>query len=486
MPSENESMLSDDLFLTIARSKGPEDLESLLISSDIHREVVSAFVEEARRLRSISIEELAAELANASHTLTPYRGLLGYWVICAYQSPLDEGSISALQRDLNGVLPASDPTHAYLAMRLWLPLYNSGRLTEALSVLERTMAGPANLQDTAYGRYVQGLIRSRIGQSYQELGDLRRAQENFSLACETARSMKLEGAEARHAQNLGMLLWASGQYKQALQVHTDPRLRGALRNLGSYSLLISSHLSAAKCAIDAKEEALAGEELAEARRLMDSHPGCRADYTGYMLLFSGELEVQNENFERGETLIQQALTHFESMDPPHHPGALDAKIALCHFALYEGEYRIAFQIIQKLLEEAEQRRCLEARSRLLLLETCLYVTDDPPLRKGFDDLVTRLHLINNPAVLFKSLGNLYAYALEHLDEREQAFLLMRIKNLRPVLEESCFGDLYRDYVSERYEYAIENRLARFVDKDWDGGEDWQEPDEETDPEEPAS
>ena len=96
------------------------------------------------------------------------------------------------------------------------------------------------------------------------------------------------------------------------------------------------------------------------------------------------------------------------------------------------------------------------------------------LKEAYDDLVTRLHLINNPAILLKSLGNLYTYALEHLDEQEWRFLLARIKNMRHILERSCYEDLYRSYVSERYEYAIENRLARLEETEPDASTDWDE------------
>ncbi|MGE3965057.1 MAG: hypothetical protein AB7I09_13225, partial [Planctomycetota bacterium] len=151
---------------------------------------------------------------------------------------------------------------------------------------------------------------------------------------------------------------------------------------------------------------------------------------------------------------------FEACDPPHYPGALDAKIAQVHFCLYEGDHRSALIFIRKLLDEAQERNCMEARSRLLLLETYILLVDDDALRVGFEDLVSRVHLINNPALLLCALGNLFTHALSYLGSAEQRFLLDRIHNLRPVLEVSCYEDLYRRYVTERYAFAMEKRLER--------------------------
>ena len=90
------------------------------------------------------------------------------------------------------------------------------------------------------------------------------------------------------------------------------------------------------------------------------------------------------------------------------------------------------------------------------------ITDDPPLKEAYERSVERIHLINNPALLLKALSFLFNYALKHLGDREQAFLLTRLQNLEEVLEKSCFESLYREYVSEQYEDAIESRLNRLM------------------------
>ena len=123
------------------------------------------------------------------------------------------------------------------------------------------------------------------------------------------------------------------------------------------------------------------------------------------------------------------------------------------------------QVLHNILAEAESNGCLEARARCMVLESSLFVSENPPLREAFDNLITRLHLINNPALLLQALGNLFIYSLRHLEQPDQAFLMGRLRNLQRVLEESCFQDLYERYIEQHYSWAIESRLAEFLERD---------------------
>ena len=100
-----------------------------------------------------------------------------------------------------------------------------------------------------------------------------------------------------------------------------------------------------------------------------------------------------------------------------------------------------------------------------MLESALFVSENPPLEAAFDDLVTRAHLINNPALMLQALGNLYLYSIRYLDDEEQAFLMARLRRLQKVLDESCFQDLYEKHIEQRYSWAIENRLAEFLEQE---------------------
>jgi hypothetical protein len=91
------------------------------------------------------------------------------------------------------------------------------------------------------------------------------------------------------------------------------------------------------------------------------------------------------------------------------------------------------------------------------------VSENPPLEAAYDDLVTRMHLIHNPALMLQALGNLYIHSLRYLDEPDQAFLMARLRRLQKVLDEEHFQDLYETYIEKRYHWAIENRLAEFLE-----------------------
>lgn len=341
----------------------------------------------------------------------------------------------------------------------------AGQVGDAVQILTRELATLPTSNGSMYAEYLRCVLHRNLGLALQRLGDYKQAQQHLSNALRLARTYSFRLEFSCNFQ-LGSLQWAAGQYQAAIATHSNEDLRSAAREISDYNNLLHSHVSSAKCAIDAKDTDGAALELAAARELLATNPGAWPEVEGYVLLYSGELAVQQERFEEGLGQLQRAQSHFESLTPVHYPGLLDAKIAQCHFALYEQDYRTALAMVKTLLEEAERHQCLEARSRLLLLEAFLYITEDPPLRASYEDLVTRIHLIDNPAVQFRALGNLYTYSLQYLEEPDQLFLLERLRNLSETLPDQAYADLYQSYVTERYEYAIENRLARYVEQDW--------------------
>ena len=169
-------------------------------------------------------------------------------------------------------------------------------------------------------------------------------------------------------QRMAELLWMSGQPGDALALHLDPKLREFARRAAKEVWLLRSHLNAAKCAIDAKKTGIAEAELACAQAILETEPPGVADLPGYYLLYSGEVELQRAEVDSAIEKYNRALAFFEAMDPVFRPGVLAAKIALAEFALYEGNYRLFLDLLRMLLTEAEDSGCVEARSRLLLLE----------------------------------------------------------------------------------------------------------------------
>ncbi|MEM7165432.1 MAG: hypothetical protein AAF581_08210, partial [Planctomycetota bacterium] len=256
--------------------------------------------------------------------------------------------------------------------------------------------------------------------------------------------------------------WHAGLPREALRIYRDPGLRDLASEIGAVTFLVRCHIKASKCAIDLGSADLALEELYAAEDVLNARASeSRLDaYRGYAQLYAGEVAVLRGDHDKGIEYMKAAQAWFEEMSPPRTAAALDAKVSLAQVALEAGEYRTAFAIITKLLEESTQAECWDARSRLLFLQSYLFVSDDPPLRTAFDDLVLRTHLINNPALMLKTLSNLLIHAVEYLGDDDQAFLRKRIGNLQQFLEQDCFDSLYRTYVTERYAPALERRLEK--------------------------
>ena len=269
------------------------------------------------------------------------------------------------------------------------------------------------------------------------------------------------------SSNLASLHWASGQAEKAMKLHlsADTRDLGG-RRIGS-SWLIRSHLSAAKCAIDCEEFLVADMELRAARQLLRETTSPSALLMGYQKLYAGELILRSHESgaEQGFDRIEEACQIFEAEDPQHHAGLLEAKITIAQHAIRSDDHRRMFIILHKILEEASELGCLEARARALVFESSLFVSETPPIREAYDDLVTRLHLINNPALLMQALSNLFVHSLRYLELSDQAFLMARLRRLQTVLDESCFQDLYETYIEQRYSWAIENRLADLLEQE---------------------
>ncbi|MEC9476843.1 MAG: hypothetical protein VX764_07395, partial [Planctomycetota bacterium] len=160
------------------------------------------------------------------------------------------------------------------------------------------------------------------------------------------------------------------------------------------------------------------------------------------------------------------LDFFRDLDPPCSEGLMETKVALGSYALYQNDLRMAWAIIRSLIEEAGERDCLPMRSRALLLQTWFFISSDPPTRASFDNVLERIHMIQNPALMIHALGNLLSYAVKHLDESDQAHLVHRIRGLRPMLEESCYEKLYQQHVTDRFAPAMEERFDRlFADSE---------------------
>ena len=372
--------------------------------------------------------------------------------------------LSTITITQNEVLPADSVARVHLRVRQATQALQEGQLetarartTEARELLHSSQPQRLATLTTPYIDFAEGLLERASG-NYQSAHRLLGKAQLDSVTHE----LLLAPAAI---QEWGNFLWECGLYKEALHVHADGTSR-ALIAAASTDLLVRSHLSAAKCAIDLEDLSLADRELGAAEQLIRESDDITELSKGYYALRNGEyLLAKGADEARGSALIEEACAVFQKMDPPCHPGMLDSKIVLTRAAIQVEDHVRLSRILNLLFDEAEEHGCLEARARLLVLESAMWVSDNPPLEEGFENLALRVNLINNPALMMQACANLYLYSLRYLDKPSQAFMLARLRRLQSVLDKSCYQDLYEKYIESRYCWAVEGRLARFLDEE---------------------
>lgn len=336
----------------------------------------------------------------------------------------------------------------------------TGQIPTALEELAEL--GNRTGDDPTLDRYLDAWVWQRRARLHRMAGNFQAAADALRW-CEQALPDQLGGSH--HARRLnhdrGTLAWASGQFRRALEIHIDPLYRSAAELETDHRFLLESYLSAAKCAIDLKFQSKADCELASAKDIVDAHPGRFPIGEAFLVLYSAELDTLYGNDDEGVHLFEYAIELFEQLSPPFYPGVLDAKIGLVQFALKAGHVKSALGRILELISDAERKGCLDARTRLLAYQATLLLhpSDDVRvLREAYDDLVTRAHLMNNPQLTLRAYADIYWFAREHLSPRDQKFWLDRLRGLSALLERSCFQDLYREHILERYRQEIEGPL----------------------------
>ena len=315
---------------------------------------------------------------------------------------------------------------------------------------------------TMWGDALVDFVR---GEAAFNAGNYKVAHQEFNSALPISSGLDFHCAD-RIRMMIARLLRESGQSGAALEIWSDSDLLKRLRYFHDYPNLAVCHLNAARCAMDEKSIPVARSQLESAEQWLSIIEGHTPRLHGYRHLREGELATLEENYEEGEILLRRALDFFRSLDPPSSEGLLETKIALGSYALFQSDLRMAWAIVRSLIDEAGEHRCLPMRSRALLLQTWFFISSDPPTRLAFDNVLERIHMIQNPALMMHALGNLLSYAIQNLEETDQVHLLQRIRGLKGVLEESCYEKLYQQHVSTRFAPAMEERFERlFTEQD---------------------
>ena len=350
---------------------------------------------------------------------------------------------------IQNTLPRNSPVHAYALFHQCSRLAREG---EAASALEALAEGRNLLVEHPSGILCiwQDMLLALIhGTVAAQNGDFKTAFEQLNTSQHLAEGLgfALTGTiEFRIAQ----LYRESGQPDRALEIWGCQKRLSDLKKNRQWAHISTFHLNAASCALEGKDTARAREETHKAKEIIpyiqDNYPRL----IGYQYLREGEIATQEENYEDGERMLTKAIDYFSEMDVVCEEGLMEAKLALGSYALLQKDPAMAWAILRSLIDESESRGCLHLRSRALLLQTWFFISDDPPAAEAYGNILERIHLIQNPSLLFHALGNLLTYAIKHLDEKEPEMLMRKIESLKKRLSDSCYEKLFEKHVLKRF------------------------------------
>lgn len=430
-------------------SDGDQFIEAMRNCIDASPEEVIPILMDPQKIPSISARELACAFFIAR---------TDYFDISASEHSRYVGTVEPY-------IPNNSPFHSHaLYLECLRSIYQDQPVDIDKIIEARTAARDPRESDvlTMWGDALVDFVR---GEAAFVAGNYKVAHHAFNSALPISSGLDFHCAD-RIRMMLARLLRESGQPADALEIWSDPDLLTRLRYFHDYPNLAVCHLNAARCAMDEKSIPVARSLLENANEWLSIIEGHTPRLQGYRHLREGELATLEENYEEGEILLRRALDFFRSLDPPCSEGLLETKIALGSYALFQSDLRMAWAIVRSLIDEAGDHRCLPMRSRALLLQTWFFISSDPPTRLAFDNVLERIHMIQNPALMMHALGNLLSYAIQNLEETDQAHLLQRIRGLKGVLEESCYEKLYQQHVSTRFAPAMEERFDRlFTEQD---------------------
>ncbi|MGE4619365.1 MAG: hypothetical protein AAEJ04_06090 [Planctomycetota bacterium] len=361
-------------------------------------------------------------------------------------------------------LPTNSPWHSYAIYLECLRVSHQGSSEHVQELIESRIDSTQREASGVISIWLDSLSRYVIGNAALIAGDFKSSHRELSEALRNAKGLDFNCATSIQFR-LAQLYRESGQHDKALRMWFDEPTRATLRSNEDWARLATAHLNAAQCALDAKITDVAHTELESSHALMPLVASYAPRLLGYQYLREGELATLEERYEDGESRLREALDFFRELTPPCYEGLMETKIALGSYALYQNDLRMAWTIIRSLIEEAGEKNCLPMRSRALLLQSWFFISSDPPTRQSFDNVLERIHMIQNPALMMHALGNLLSYAVQNLEEHDQAHLLQRIRRLKSVLEDSCYEKLYQEHVADRFAPAMEERLDRLFQKE---------------------
>ncbi|MBN1420995.1 MAG: hypothetical protein JXP34_19650 [Planctomycetes bacterium] len=291
-----------------------------------------------------------------------------------------------------------------------------------------------------------------------EIGDLASAREACAEGGSAASALASAGLIRWYYARAASLSHLLGNLREAIRLALAPEHFAAIREIGEPRLRFYPFANAAMFAIELGE-------LEKAEGYLERAEACARGVVtkqepAYTLLIHGALRVARRDFEAAERYLDQAEKAFQEMTEGGY------RRGLCEVLLQRGEscrarrdVRGTLRVAMRVVEMAERDGFIELQSRALLLKSFLLVDESGGLDDVYDDVIERMHVINSPAVMFKILSNLYFYCHKFGCYDTESFHWQRLQNMRSVLEDSVYRDLYNEYVVKRYAKKIADLLT---------------------------
>lgn len=309
--------------------------------------------------------------------------------------------------------------------------------------------------------YVDCVIWQRVARLERDLGKFREAYKALKECAATVPVDPWSRFYRGNQRDRGFLAWATGRFDDAIRIHTDSSVREAARQRGDRRFLAQSHMSAAKCAIDANKLTLANFELGEAKEILDENPFEQPLLGIRLLIFSGELDWKLGNTDEALDLFEYSLERLESFFPVQHAIEMEARIGVFRVVTSDSSATRKERELRGLLALSASTGCAASRANVLSEYSTLLSeasVDSGIERVLYDTLSPAAHLVLNPFQAFKAYSSLYQYARRFLGRSEAMFWLHRLRLLQERLEPDSYSWLYRKFVLERYREEVEGPL----------------------------
>ena len=337
------------------------------------------------------------------------------------------------------------PLHAYTLHHQCQRWVWEGQPATALKILDDFESAASAPKNEVLKLWQQALIDSVRGFALMELGNFRGATEFLQNSLKISQGLDFALQESVQF-TLGSMFRESCQPQKAIELWYEPQRIQRMESASEWPRLVATHLNACRCAIDLKDASTALHALEKAEHYLPQIQDRYPRLVGYRHLRRGELCTLEEDYATGEAMLISAIEHFEISDPPCPEGWLEARLSLGQYALLQNNLPLAWAIVKKLVEEANEMGHIRLRSQALLMQTWFFVSESPPAEDSYQQTLDQVQMIHNPALLFHAFNNLLNYSVNHLGEQEAGKLREKMASLRSRLTETNYQQLIEKHL----------------------------------------